>query len=53
METYDAKKTTPEVRQGSRGLWNLRVLIISMIGIVVAFGLVYLVFFLGQPPQQV
>jgi hypothetical protein len=51
MQTYDAHKTTPEVRQGSRRMMNFRVLIFSLIGIVLAFGLVYLVFYLNQPPQ--
>lgn len=42
--TYDPKKSTTEVRQGSRRLMNFRVLIISLILIVLAFGLIYLVF---------
>ena len=49
MRTYDAHKSTTEVRQGSRRLMNLKVLIWSLIGIVLAFGLIYLVFF-GMAP---
>jgi hypothetical protein len=44
METYDAKKSTTEVRQGSRRLTNLRVLIFSGVAIVVAFALIWIVF---------
>ena len=48
METYDAHKTTTEVRQGNRRMMNLRVLVISLAAIVVAFALIYGIFFL-QP----
>ena len=50
MKTYDAHKSTTEVRQGSGRLLNFRVLIWSLLGIIVAFGLVYLFFFYGQSP---
>jgi flagellar basal body-associated protein FliL len=50
-ETYDAHKSTTEVRQGNRRQMNLRVLIISVILIVVAFAAIY-VFFLGSPPSN-
>jgi flagellar basal body-associated protein FliL len=50
-ETYDAHKSTTEVRQGNRRQMNLRVLIISVILIVVAFAAIY-VFFLGAPPSN-
>jgi hypothetical protein len=50
MKTYDAHKTTTEVRQGSRRLLNFRVLIWSLLGIIVAFALVYLFFYYGQSP---
>lgn len=50
MRTYDAHKSTTEVRQGSRRLMNFRVLIWSFIGIVLAFGLIYLIFFAMAPP---
>lgn len=52
MRTYDAHKSTTEVRQGSRRLMNLRVLIWSFIGIVLAFGLIYLVFYAMAPPPN-
>lgn len=42
METYDPHKTVPEVRQGNRRRMNLRVLVISLIGIVVAFSILLL-----------
>jgi len=48
METYDAHKTTTEVRQGNRRMMNFRVLVISLAAIVVAFALIYGIFFL-QP----
>ncbi len=53
MKTYDAHKSTTEVRQGSRRLMNFRVLLWSLIGVVLAFGLIYLVFFYaGSPPPN-
>lgn len=52
MKTYDAHKSTTEVRQGSKRLMNFRVLIWSMLGIIVAFGLVYLVFAGMAPPPN-
>jgi hypothetical protein len=48
MRTYDAHKSTTEVRQGNRRLMNMRVLVISIALVVIAFALIYLVFFL-QP----
>ncbi len=48
-KTYDAQKSTTEVRQGSPRLMNLRVLIWSLLGILLAFGLIYLVFFAFAP----
>jgi len=49
METYDAHKTTPEVRQGSGRLMNLRVLILSLIGIVAVFGILFAISTAIQP----
>jgi hypothetical protein len=49
METYDPHKTVPEVRQGSRRRMNLRVLVISLIGIVVAFSILFAVSTTIQP----
>lgn len=53
MKTYDAHKSTTEVRQGSRRLMNFRVLIWSLLGVVIAFAVVYLIFFYaGSPPPN-
>jgi len=49
METYDAHKTTTEVRQGSRTLDTFWVLIISGLGIVALFAIIFLVFLLNTP----
>ena len=53
MRSYDAHKSTTEVRQGSHRLMNFRVLIWSVLGIVLAFGLIYLIFFvMASPPPN-
>jgi hypothetical protein len=44
MQTYDAHKSTTEVRQGDRRRMNVRVLIWSTLGVVIAFALIFLVF---------
>lgn len=44
METYDAKKSANDVRQGNRRQMNMRVLVISTIAIIVMFALLYFVF---------
>jgi len=49
METYDPKKNTTEVSQGDPRKMNLRVLVMSLIGIVVLFAVVYLIFTMTQP----
>ena len=46
---YDADKSTVEVRQGNRRMMNSRVLIWSLGGIILAFLLIYLVFFAFAP----
>lgn len=51
--TYDPHKSTTEVRQGNKRQMNLRVLMISMIGIVVIFAILYFVFFAGQPTPEI
>jgi hypothetical protein len=48
MKTYDPDKTTTEVRQGSPRKMNARVLVTSMIGVIVLFAIIYLVFTLTQ-----
>lgn len=52
METYDPHKSTTEIRQASPRLDNFWVLIISMVGIVAIFGIVYLVFAVGNTPPS-
>ncbi len=48
METYDPKKNQTEVRQASPRKMNLRVLLLSLIGIVIVFAVLYLVYALAQ-----
>lgn len=48
METYDPKKSETEVRQASPRKMNLRVLVTSMIGVIVLFAVIYLVYSLTQ-----
>lgn len=49
METYDAHKSTSEVRQGSGRMMNFRVLILSLVAIVALFGIIYAVSTAIQP----
>lgn len=49
METYDPDKNKTEVRQASPRRMNLRVLVMSLIGIVLLFAVIYLVFTFTQP----
>lgn len=49
METYDPHKNTSDVRQASPRTMNLRVLVFSLIGIVVLFGIVYAIYTGTQP----
>ncbi|SMQ72048.1 hypothetical protein SAMN06295905_2004 [Devosia lucknowensis] len=49
METYDPNKNTTEVRQASPRKMNLRVLTVSLIGIVVVFAVLFFVFGMMQP----
>ncbi len=49
METYDPNKNATEARQASGRKMNLRVLVMSLIGIVVLFAIVYMIFTLTQP----
>ena len=49
MQTYDPHKSNTEVRQGSGRMMNFRVLLWSLLGIVLAFGLIYLGFSLFTP----
>ena len=49
METYDAHKTTTEVRQANRSLDNFWVLIISTGVVIALFAIIFLVFFVNTP----
>ena len=49
METYDPHKSKTEVRQGSTRKMNLRVLVWSMLGLIVLFAVIYMVFTMTQP----
>lgn len=53
MQTYDAHKTTTEVRQGNRRMMNARVLIISTVLVVLAFAVIYLAFFVQPNPTAI
>lgn len=50
METYDANKSTTEVRQGSHTHKNLWVLLISSAIVIAAFAIIYVVFLSQTPP---
>ena len=48
METYDPKKTQTDVRGANPRKMNLRVLVGSLVGVVVLFAVIYLVYSLTQ-----
>ena len=48
MKTYDPDKTTTEVRGANPRKMNARVLITSMIGVIVLFAIIYMVYTLTQ-----
>lgn len=43
------KETTTEARQADGRKMNLRVLVISLIGVIGAFAVIYMVFFASAP----
>jgi hypothetical protein len=49
METYDPDKNPTEVRQASPRKMNLRVLIMSLIGVVALFAIIFIIFTVTQP----
>jgi hypothetical protein len=53
MRTYDAHKSTTEVRQGNSRHMNLRVLVISTAIVVVAFALIFFFFFANPPSNPI
>lgn len=44
MQTYDPHKDKTEVRQGNDRRMNLRVLVLSSVGILVVFTLIYIAY---------
>jgi hypothetical protein len=48
METYDPNKSTTDVRQASPRKMNARVLVTSLIGVIVLFGIIYMIYTLTQ-----
>jgi hypothetical protein len=50
METYDPHKSTTESRQGDRRMMSMRVLVFSVIGILIVFAILYVVFTMNTPP---
>lgn len=53
METYDAHKSTTEVRQGNRRMMNTRVLVISLALVMIAFAIIYFIFFIQPDPTAI
>jgi hypothetical protein len=49
MQTYDPQKSATETRQANPRKMNLRVLIFSLVGIIVLFAIIYIVFTMAQP----
>lgn len=49
MQTYDSDKNATEARQANPRRMNLRVLVMSLVGVVVVFGLIYLIWGAIQP----
>lgn len=50
METYDPHRNKNDVRQGSPRKMNMRVLVTSLIGVVILFLVLYIAYFIMQPP---
>jgi hypothetical protein len=50
METYDPHKSTNDVRQGNRRMMSMRVLVFSVIGILIVFAILYVIFTMNTPP---
>jgi hypothetical protein len=49
MESYDPNKNPTELRQASPRKMNLRVLIMSLVGLILLFALVYIIYTVAQP----
>lgn len=50
MKTYDPDKNPTEVRQASPRRMNLRVLVFSLVGIVVIFAIIFMIYSGGGQP---
>ena len=48
QKTYDPEKTATEVRQASPRKMNLRVLVTSLVGVVVLFAVIFVIFSMTQ-----
>jgi hypothetical protein len=48
QKTYDPEKSTTEVRGANPRKMNLRVLVTSMIGVVVLFAIIFVIFSMTQ-----
>lgn len=49
MKTYDPHKSKSDVRQASPRMMNFRVMIMSLIGVLVAFAVIYVVYQYAVP----
>ena len=49
MKTYDPHKSTTELRQGNARKMNSRVLAMSLIGVVFAFVVIYIIYSIAMP----
>ena len=49
METYDPHKSATETRQASPRKMNARVLMFSLIGVVLAFVVIYFIYSMAMP----
>ncbi|MDV3250097.1 hypothetical protein DevBK_02000 [Devosia sp. BK] len=49
METYDPNKNATEVRQASPRKMNMRVLVVSLIGVVIAFAVILIIYNMMMP----
>ena len=48
QKTYDPEKSATDVRQASPRKMNMRVLVFSMIGVVVLFAIIFVIFSMTQ-----
>ena len=49
METYDPQKNTTEATQATPNKSNFRVLIMGLVGVIVLFAIVYMIYSGAQP----